>query len=102
VQARLDGAEKEPENGPDSTGCAAGPARTRKVREAVVEDDGALKLEPSCTRRGAIRRGDRRFEYAAGDNSQFIRHHGLPRDQRPDGYSRGGTLPAGMTIYGRP
>ncbi len=38
----------------------------------------------------------------AGDNSQFYSPTtGFPAISVPMGYSRGGTLPAGMTIYGR-
>jgi Asp-tRNA(Asn)/Glu-tRNA(Gln) amidotransferase A subunit family amidase len=38
-----------------------------------------------------------------GDNSQvFSPTTGFPAIQVPMGYTRGSTLPAGMTIYGRP
>jgi Asp-tRNA(Asn)/Glu-tRNA(Gln) amidotransferase A subunit family amidase len=40
---------------------------------------------------------------AAGDNSQFFSPTtGFPAVNVPMGFTRGGTLPAGMTIYGRP
>ena len=39
----------------------------------------------------------------AGDNSQFFSPTtGFPAINVPMGFTRGGTLPAGMTIYGRP
>jgi Asp-tRNA(Asn)/Glu-tRNA(Gln) amidotransferase A subunit family amidase len=39
----------------------------------------------------------------AGDNSQFFSPMtGFPAVNVPIGFSRGGTLPVGMTIYGRP
>ncbi|HEY1495836.1 MAG TPA: amidase family protein [Candidatus Solibacter sp.] len=103
AQFRLESAEKGPENGPDSPGCAADREYREKVREAVVKTMDRLKLDafvyPTWSNPPRLI-GD--LNTPAGDNSQFYSPTtGFPAINVPMGYSRGGTLPAGMTIYGR-
>ncbi|MCU1238349.1 MAG: Amidase [Candidatus Solibacter sp.] len=103
VQARLDGAEKGAENGPDSPGCVADREYRQKVRDAVEKTMARLKLDafvyPTWSNVPRLI-GD--LNTPAGDNSQFYSPTtGFPAINVPMGYSRGGTLPAGMTIYGR-
>jgi amidase len=102
-QARLDSAEKGPENGPDSPACQADAAYRDKVREAVVKTMDKLKLDafvyPTWSNPPRLI-GD--LNTPAGDNSQFYSPTtGFPAINVPMGFTRGGTLPAGMTIYGR-
>ena len=102
-QARLENAEKGAENGPESPGCQADMAYRQKVREAVVATMDKLKLDafvyPTWSNPPRLI-GD--LNTPAGDNSQFYSPTtGFPAINVPMGYSRGGTLPAGMTIYGR-
>ncbi len=102
-QARLDSAEKGPENGPDSPACQADTAYRDKVREAVVKTMDKLKLDafvyPTWSNPPRLI-GD--LNTPAGDNSQFYSPTtGFPAINVPMGFTRGGTLPAGMTIYGR-
>ncbi len=104
IQYRLDQAEKGPENGPDSDSCKADAAYRDKVREAVLKTMDRLKLDafvyPTWSNPPRLI-GD--LNTPAGDNSQFYSPTtGFPAIQVPIGFSRGATLPAGMTIYGRP
>ncbi len=104
VQYRLTQAANSPENGPDSPECKADAAYREKVREAVVNTMGRLKLDafvyPTWSNPPRLI-GD--LNTPAGDNSQFFAPTtGFPAVNVPMGYTRGGRLPAGMTIYGRP
>ncbi|HZS53525.1 MAG TPA: amidase family protein [Bryobacteraceae bacterium] len=104
VQFRLEQAEKAPENGPDSGACQAEMAYREKVRQAVVETMDKLHLDafiyPTWSNPPRLI-GD--LNTPAGDNSQFFSPTtGFPAINVPMGFTRGGTLPAGMTIYGRP
>ena len=103
AQLRLENAEKGAENGPDSPGCVADREYREKVREAVAKTMDRLKLDafvyPTWSNPPRLI-GD--LNTPAGDNSQFYSPTtGFPAISVPMGYSRGGTLPAGMTIYGR-
>jgi len=103
VQARLESAEKGAENGPDSPGCVADREYRQKVREAVEKTMDKLKLDafvyPTWSNVPRLI-GD--LNTPAGDNSQFYSPTtGFPAINVPMGFSRGGTLPAGMTIFGR-
>ncbi len=103
-QARLESAEKGPENGPDSPGCQADSEYRQKVRDAVLKTMDKLKLDafvyPTWSNPPRLI-GDLNTPH--GDNSQFYSPTtGFPAINVPMGYSRGGTLPAGMTLYGRP
>jgi Asp-tRNA(Asn)/Glu-tRNA(Gln) amidotransferase A subunit family amidase len=102
-QARLESAEKGPENGPDSPGCQADREYRDKFREAVLKTMDRLKLDafvyPTWSNPPRLI-GD--LNTPAGDNSQvYSPTTGFPAINVPMGYTRGGTLPAGMTIYGR-
>jgi Asp-tRNA(Asn)/Glu-tRNA(Gln) amidotransferase A subunit family amidase len=103
VQLRLENAEKGPENGPDSSACAAENAYREQFRAAVIKAMDQLKLDafvyPTWSNPPRLI-GD--LNTPAGDNSQvFSPTSGFPAVNVPMGYTRGGTLPAGMTIYGR-
>jgi amidase len=103
AQFRLESAEKGPENGPDSPACVADRDYRAKVREAVLKTMDRLKLDafvyPTWSNPPRLI-GD--LNTPAGDNSQFYSPTtGFPAINVPMGFSRGGTLPAGMTIYGR-
>jgi amidase len=104
VQFRLDSAEKGAENGPDSDACKADADYRAKVRDAVLKTMDRLKLDafvyPTWSNPPRLI-GD--LNTPDGDNSQFYSPTtGFPAINVPMGYSRGATLPAGMTIYGRP
>jgi amidase len=103
VQRRLEQAEKGPENGPETPACQAEIAYREKVREAVLKTMDNLKLDafvyPTWSNPPRLI-GD--LNSPAGDNSQFFSPTtGFPAINVPMGFTRGGTLPAGMTIYGR-
>jgi len=102
-QRRLENAEKGPENGPDSPACQAESAYRDQVRAAVIKTMDRLKLDafvyPTWSNPPRLI-GD--LNTPAGDNSQFYSPTtGFPAVNVPMGFTRGGTLPAGMTIYGR-
>lgn len=103
VQRRLEQAEKGPENGPGSAACEANAAYREKVRVAVVATMDRLGLDafvyPTWSNVPRLI-GD--LNTPAGDNSQFFSPTtGFPAVNVPMGYTRGGRLPVGMTIYGR-
>jgi amidase len=103
VQGRLENAEKGPENSPETPACQADQAYRDKVREAVVKTMDHLHLDafvyPTWSNPPRLI-GD--LNTPAGDNSQFYSPTtGFPAINVPMGSTRGGTLPAGMTIYGR-
>jgi amidase len=103
AQRRLEQADLGPENGPDSPACKADTTYRDQVREAVANTMDALKLDafvyPTWSNPPRLI-GD--LNTPAGDNSQFYSPTtGFPAINVPMGFSRGGTLPAGMTIYGR-
>jgi amidase len=104
VQRRLEQAERGPENGPESPACAADREYRSKVREAVLKTMDRLKLDvfvyPTWSNPPRLI-GDLNTPH--GDNSQFFSPTtGFPAVSVPMGYTRGGRLPAGMTVYGRP
>ncbi len=103
TQKRLEDAEKGPENGPASEACQADTAYREQFRETVVKTMDRLKLDafvyPTWSNPPRLI-GD--LNTPAGDNSQvFSPTTGFPAINVPMGYSRGGTLPVGMTFYGR-
>ncbi len=103
VERRLERAEQGPENGPDSAACKAEMTYRGQVREAVNRTMDKLKLDafvyPTWSNVPRLI-GD--LNTPAGDNSQFFSPTtGFPAINVPMGFSRGGTLPAGMTILGR-
>jgi amidase len=103
VQYRLEQAEKGPENGPETAACKAETEYREKVRAAVNQTMDKLKLDafvyPTWSNVPRLI-GD--LNSPAGDNSQFYSPTtGFPAINVPMGFTRGNTLPAGMTIYGR-
>jgi amidase len=103
AQRRLEQAEQGPENGPDSSACKAETAYRDQVRDAVNKAIDKLKLDafvyPTWSNPPRLI-GD--LNTPAGDNSQFYSPTtGFPAINVPMGFSRGGTLPIGMTIFGR-
>ena len=104
VRLRLEQAEQGPENGPDTPACQAEMDYREQIRQAVLKTMDGLKLDafvyPTWSNPPRLI-GDLNTPH--GDNSQFFSPTtGFPAVQVPMGYTRGGTLPAGMTIYGRP
>ena len=104
VEYRLNEAGKAPENGPASAPCEADRHYRAGVRQAVLKTMDALHLDalvyPTWSNPPRLI-GD--LNTPAGDNSQFFSPTtGFPAINVPMGYTRGGTLPAGMTIFGRP
>lgn len=103
VQRRLEQAEQGPENGPDSPECAVDSAYRERVRRAVVDTMDRLQLDafvyPTWSNLPRLI-GDLNTPH--GDNSQFFSPvTGFPSVQVPMGYTRGDTLPAGITFFGR-
>jgi amidase len=103
AQRRLEQADIGPENGPGSDACQAESSYRQKVRDAVIQTMDRLKLDafvyPTWSNPPRLI-GD--LNTPAGDNSQFFSPTtGFPAINVPMGFTRGGTLPAGMTIYGR-
>lgn len=104
VQRRLEQAEKGAVNGPESAPCQANLAFREKFRQAVLATMDKLRLDafvyPTWSNPPRLI-GD--LNTPAGDNSQvYSPTTGFPAVNVPMGYTRGGRLPAGMTIYGRP
>jgi amidase len=103
TQKRLEDAEKGPENGPDSEACQADAAYREQFRVSVAKTMERLKLDafvyPTWSNPPRLI-GD--LNTPAGDNSQvFSPTTGFPAINVPMGYTRGGTLPVGITFYGR-
>jgi amidase len=103
VAKELVEADTAPVNGPDSDACKADDAYRAKLRVAVLKTMSDLKLQafvyPTWSNPPRLI-GD--LNTPGGDNSQiFSPMTGFPAVNVPMGYSRGGTLPAGMTFFGR-
>jgi Asp-tRNA(Asn)/Glu-tRNA(Gln) amidotransferase A subunit family amidase len=104
VQRRLEQSQEAQENGPDTPGCKAEAEYRAQVRAAVLTVMDAQKLDafvyPTWSNPPRLI-GDLNTPH--GDNSQFFSPTtGFPSIQVPMGYTRGGVLPAGITIFGRP
>jgi Asp-tRNA(Asn)/Glu-tRNA(Gln) amidotransferase A subunit family amidase len=102
-QRRLETAETGPENGPESAACQADRTYREQVGAAVTGTMDKLKLDafvyPTWSNPPRLI-GDLNTPH--GDNSQFYSPTtGFPAINVPMGYTRGGVLPAGMTIFGR-
>ncbi len=103
VQLRLQQAQEGTENGPDTPACKAESSYREEVRAAVLKTMEAEKLDafvyPTWSNPPRLI-GDLNTPH--GDNSQFFSPTtGFPAISVPMGYTRG-TLPAGMTFFGRP
>ena len=104
VERELEESEKQPDNGPNSAACQAEDAYREKIRRGVLATMDKLKLDgfvyPTWSNPPRLI-GD--LNTPAGDNSQFFSPvTGFPAISVPMGFTRGNTLPAGMTIFGRP
>ena len=102
IEWRLRQAQDGPENGPDTPACKAETEYRDQFRAAVAKamDDARLDAFVYPTWSNPPRLiGD--LNTPAGDNSQvFSPTTGWPAINVPMGYTRG-TLPAGMTFFGR-
>jgi amidase len=101
VQARLESAQLG--EGPESAACQAERAYRDAVRAAVVKTMDELKLDafvyPTWSNPPRLI-GDLNTPH--GDNSQFFSPTtGFPAVNVPMGFTRGGMLPAGLTLFGR-
>jgi amidase len=104
TQRRLEQAEQGPAHGPGTAECQAEAAYRQRVRDAVLQTMEREALDafvyPTWSNPPRLI-GDLNTPH--GDNSQFFSPvTGFPAVQVPMGYTRGGLLPAGMTVYGRP
>lgn len=105
IRQRLERAQTNDSAGDDSPGCKASREFRQKFGDAVLATMTKLKLDafvyPTWSNPPAII-GDVR-QNLAGDNSQvYSPTTGFPAITVPMGFTRGGTLPAGLTIFGRP
>jgi Asp-tRNA(Asn)/Glu-tRNA(Gln) amidotransferase A subunit family amidase len=103
VEKRLEDNDRVKQNGPGSEACKADDAYRQSLRDAVNRTMEALKLDvfvyPTWSNPPRLI-GD--LNTPAGDNSQvFSPFTGFPAVNVPMGFSRGGTLPAGITFFGR-
>jgi Asp-tRNA(Asn)/Glu-tRNA(Gln) amidotransferase A subunit family amidase len=105
IRRRLESAQTAEAAGDDSPGCQASRDYRKKFADAVLATMSKLKLDafvyPTWSNPPAII-GDVRFNLA-GDNSQvYAPTTGFPAITVPMGFTRAATLPAGLTILGRP
>jgi Asp-tRNA(Asn)/Glu-tRNA(Gln) amidotransferase A subunit family amidase len=104
VQLRLERAQEGTDNnGPESSACKAEGEYREQFRAAVLKTMDTEKLDafvyPTWSNPPRLI-GDLNTPH--GDNSQvFSPTTGFPAINVPMGYTRGGTLPIGMTIFGR-
>ena len=103
AQRRLETAEKDPVNGPESEACQADRDYREKFRQAVLKAMSQYHLDafvyPTWSNPPRLI-GDLNTPH--GDNSQvFSPTTGFPAITVPMGYTRGGVLPAGMTFFGK-
>ena len=104
VELRLQRAQDAVEsNGPESAACRSEADYREQFRSAVLATMDSLKLDafiyPTWSNPPRLI-GDLNTPH--GDNSQvFSPTTGFPAINVPMGYTRGNTLPAGMTFFGR-
>jgi len=104
VQLRLERAQDSTDNnGPESASCKAEADYREQFRRAVLATMDAQKLDafiyPTWSNPPRLI-GDLNTPH--GDNSQvFSPTTGFPAINVPMGYTRGGTLPAGITLFGK-
>ena len=105
VQLRLERAQEATEvNGPETAGVQGGGGLSRAVPRRGAEDHGGAQADafvyPTWSNPPRLI-GDLNTPH--GDNSQvFSPTTGFPAVNVPMGYTRGGTLPAGITFFGKP
>jgi len=103
IQARLQSAQQSMPQGPDSDACRADAEYRRAFGAAVTRTMDELRLDalvyPTWSYPPRLI-GDLNTPH--GDNSQvYSPTSGFPAINVPMGYTRGGTLPAGLTFLGR-
>ena len=103
VQQRLQSSQEGTENGPDTPGCQAEMKYRAAFRAAVEDVMDREKLDafvyPTWSNVPRLI-GDLNTPH--GDNSQvFSPRSGNPSINVPMGYTRGNTLPIGVTFFGR-
>jgi amidase len=103
IQARLQSAQQSMPQGPDSDACRADAEYRRAFGAAVTRTMDDLTLDafvyPTWSYPPRLI-GDLNTPH--GDNSQvYSPTSGFPAINVPMGYTRGGTLPAGLTFLGR-
>ncbi len=103
IQSRLEAALRFQQNPDSAPGCRTRQRGRDAVRDAVTRTMDAERLDalvyPTWSNPPRLI-GD--LNTPAGDNSQFFSPTtGMPAITVPMGYTRGNTLPAGMTIFGR-
>jgi Asp-tRNA(Asn)/Glu-tRNA(Gln) amidotransferase A subunit family amidase len=103
VQRRLEEADRAASNGPDTAPCQADEAYRARLGAAVTKTMDDLKLDafvyPTWSNAPRLI-GD--LNSPAGDNNQlFAPVTGFPAITVPMGYSHGGSLPAGLSFFGR-
>lgn len=103
TQLRLQTAQEGAENGPETPACKAEADYRDQFRAAVMKTMDEHKLDafvyPTWSNPPRLI-GDLNTPH--GDNSQvFSPTSGFPAVQVPMGYTRGNTLPAGITFFGK-
>lgn len=103
IQTRLEAALRFQQNPDSAPGCQGRQRGRDAVRETVTRTMDAERLDalvyPTWSNPPRLI-GD--LNTPAGDNSQFFSPTtGMPAITVPMGYTRGNTLPAGMTVFGR-
>jgi amidase len=103
VQRRLEQSQEGTENGPETAACKAESEYRAAVRAVVIKTMDAERLDafvyPTWSNPPRLI-GDLNTPH--GDNSQFFSPTtGFPSINVPMGYTRGDTLPAGITFFGR-
>ena len=103
VELRLQRAQEGAENGPETPACKAEADYREAFRAAVMKTMEAEQLDafvyPTWSNPPRLI-GDLNTPH--GDNSQvFSPTTGFPAIQVPMGYTRNGTLPAGITFFGK-
>ena len=103
IQQRLQSAQESDGEGPDSAACHADAEYRAAFGAAVTKTMDALRLDafvyPTWSNPPRLI-GD--MTTPAGDNSQvYSPTSGFPAINVPMGYSRGNTLPIGITFFGR-
>jgi Asp-tRNA(Asn)/Glu-tRNA(Gln) amidotransferase A subunit family amidase len=104
IRDRLTNAQQASPQGPGSDACKADAAYRMAFGEAVTKTMDDLKLDAFVypTWNYPPQLIGNVNQQQAGDNSQvFSPISGFPAINVPMGYTRGGVLPAGMTIFGR-
>ena len=103
IQARLEGAQASDDVPGETPGCKSRDEFRDRLRIAVLKlmDDNHLDALVYPTWSNPPRLiGD--LNTAGGDNNQlFAPSTGFPAITVPMGYTRGGTLPAGLQLFGR-